>query len=450
MKIFLSYARENLDVADRINLELREAGYEVFFDKDKIAGTEAFRQKIKEEIADCDLFLFLLSLESIEKGKYTLTEVAIARERWKTPRGRVLTVKITEIDEEKAPAFLTMNSIPRLQGDIPTAVLTEVDKFVKLHRLRWRRNVSRLALAALLLLLVAAAIVAAVHYLPRYPPRIALVGSTAAADYLRDGRLTDGWPVVYAKSGVGFSIVKATGERLQNNETLLVGMTAEKMGTADKEEGAIAEFYVGETPVIVWISEDLVRAGVESPAAEKQGDPLKITAADFVKWTNDSKVNVFVRGDGSTSRSVIDERLIADAKLIREENLLELPYKADKEWSCEKLGQGEPKWIIVGSFTHAVPLCDHKEHHSRQKAKKASLLDWEDQEITLDLYVYVPGKIVGKKLKIPAPICEFLRRMKEILEAGSKSNAVTAAVNTLEDLQENCFVAIYRRVSAPD
>ena len=59
--IFLSYARDDASAARRIAEALREAGLEVWFDENELTGGDAWDQKIRTQIAECALFVPLIS-----------------------------------------------------------------------------------------------------------------------------------------------------------------------------------------------------------------------------------------------------------------------------------------------------------------------------------------------------------------------------------------------------
>jgi len=75
MKIFISYATEDKDVAEQIHFALEDAGYETFFDREHIKPSEAFRNRIIDEIKQSDIFVFVISYDSVKAGKFTLEEV---------------------------------------------------------------------------------------------------------------------------------------------------------------------------------------------------------------------------------------------------------------------------------------------------------------------------------------------------------------------------------------
>jgi TolB-like protein/Tfp pilus assembly protein PilF len=59
--VFLSYAAEDSEAAQRICAALRAAGIEVWFDQSDLRGGDAWDQKIRQEIRDCALFIPIIS-----------------------------------------------------------------------------------------------------------------------------------------------------------------------------------------------------------------------------------------------------------------------------------------------------------------------------------------------------------------------------------------------------
>jgi TolB-like protein/predicted Zn-dependent protease len=59
--VFLSYASQDAEAAQRICDALREAGVEVWFDRSELRGGDVWDQSIRQKIGDCALFLPLIS-----------------------------------------------------------------------------------------------------------------------------------------------------------------------------------------------------------------------------------------------------------------------------------------------------------------------------------------------------------------------------------------------------
>jgi TolB-like protein len=65
--VFLSYASQDTQAAQRICEALRAAGIEVWFDQSELRGGDAWDQKIRREIHDCALFIPIVSQHTQER-----------------------------------------------------------------------------------------------------------------------------------------------------------------------------------------------------------------------------------------------------------------------------------------------------------------------------------------------------------------------------------------------
>jgi TolB-like protein len=80
--VFLSYASEDLDAANAIGDALRSAGIEVFFDRSELRGGDAWDQKIRTQIRDCELFLPVISKNTQSRAEgYFRLEWRLADQR---------------------------------------------------------------------------------------------------------------------------------------------------------------------------------------------------------------------------------------------------------------------------------------------------------------------------------------------------------------------------------
>jgi TIR domain-containing protein len=62
MKIFLSYASEQSELAKEIALALRAEDHTVFFDRSSLASGEPYNADIRKAIENSQLFIFLITL----------------------------------------------------------------------------------------------------------------------------------------------------------------------------------------------------------------------------------------------------------------------------------------------------------------------------------------------------------------------------------------------------
>ena len=150
MKAFISYASEYRNIADRIAVGLRQEGVKVFFDRDQLPPGGAYDTRIRKAIKRSDLFIFLISPESVSENAYALTEVGFARKKWKNPTGCVLPVIVAETNLEKVPAYLRSVTILEPEGNLTAEVLANVKRLTAKRRRRITLLAGGLLLAIML------------------------------------------------------------------------------------------------------------------------------------------------------------------------------------------------------------------------------------------------------------------------------------------------------------
>jgi hypothetical protein len=154
MDIFLSYAAEQRLVAEEIALALRGEGHSVFFDRSDLPEGDAYNARIREAISACDLLVFLVSPQATAPGRYTLTELAFAADKWPSPAGRVLPVMVQPTEMAAIPAYLRAVVIQRPAGSVAAEVVAAVDRMLKP---RWLRLLRRYSAPLILIALSAGA-----------------------------------------------------------------------------------------------------------------------------------------------------------------------------------------------------------------------------------------------------------------------------------------------------
>jgi hypothetical protein len=65
--VFLSYASEDARAAERIATAVRAAGMEVWFDRSKLRGGDAWDRSIRRQIRECHLFVPVISAHTDAK-----------------------------------------------------------------------------------------------------------------------------------------------------------------------------------------------------------------------------------------------------------------------------------------------------------------------------------------------------------------------------------------------
>jgi len=126
MKIFLSYASEQQAAAESIQLGLVESGHEVFFDRGSLAAGAPYLTRIAAEIQACDILIFLVSPESVAAGRYTLSELDLARRKWAHPSGHLLPVLVAPTPMASIPPYLLAVTLLKPQGNLVADVVHAV------------------------------------------------------------------------------------------------------------------------------------------------------------------------------------------------------------------------------------------------------------------------------------------------------------------------------------
>ena len=138
MKIFLSYPSDARDTAERLNYVLVEQGHDVFFDRADLPAGFEFDQRIASAIAESELIVFLITPTAVTPGRYTLTELDLAEERWPKPSGRTLPVMLQPTELAAIPGYLRAVNIFTPRGDAVAEIANEVRKLAGGRRLTTR------------------------------------------------------------------------------------------------------------------------------------------------------------------------------------------------------------------------------------------------------------------------------------------------------------------------
>lgn len=77
-QVFISYAREDFDVAQKLFLDLKKNGIKTWWDHDSLLPGENWKLVVKKEIKKSKYFLILLSNHSLNKAGYVQKELRIA------------------------------------------------------------------------------------------------------------------------------------------------------------------------------------------------------------------------------------------------------------------------------------------------------------------------------------------------------------------------------------
>ena len=135
--VFLSYASQDAAAVLRIAVALRAAGIVVWFDKDELTGGDAWDAKIRKQIADCVLFVPVISVTTQARHEgYFRIEWRLAAQRTHAMSGVrafLLPVVIDDTTDAEAhvPEEFRAVQWTRLPGgETPTAFCARVQKLL--------------------------------------------------------------------------------------------------------------------------------------------------------------------------------------------------------------------------------------------------------------------------------------------------------------------------------
>lgn len=138
MRVFISFASEDQIRAERIHFALTGAGFRTFFDHESLPPGGDFNSRIQSALQRSDLFVFLISPESVAPGCYALTELGIARMKWHHPEGRVLPVMLRPVAISQIPPYLSSVTILEPVGNPEAEVAHAVATMAStLSRRKW-------------------------------------------------------------------------------------------------------------------------------------------------------------------------------------------------------------------------------------------------------------------------------------------------------------------------
>ena len=126
-RVFISHAREDAKIAERIALAVRGRNCKVFLDEHDLPPGGNYEARIHQAIKSSSVFVFLISPASVSEGRYPLTELKFAEQKWSHPADHVLPVPVAETPFESIPEYLRAASIMKIRGDIAAEVAAAVD-----------------------------------------------------------------------------------------------------------------------------------------------------------------------------------------------------------------------------------------------------------------------------------------------------------------------------------
>lgn len=126
MQLFLSYASEDRQIAEQIQLALIGAGHHAFFDRESLPPGGDYHARIERAVQESDVFLFLISPDSVVQGSFALTELKYARTKWPHPKDKVVPVIVRPTAWDTIPNYLKAVTVLEPEGSVAAEVVTAV------------------------------------------------------------------------------------------------------------------------------------------------------------------------------------------------------------------------------------------------------------------------------------------------------------------------------------
>lgn len=136
MRIFISFASIDRDLAEEVGARLRGDGHHVFVDQHSLEPGVPYDAVIRKEVTGCDLFVFFVSPESVAQG-YARTELDVFADRAPNPGRRLLVFEVRPTAEALLPPYLRGIHIARRSGNLVADIVSNVEKRARARRRRW-------------------------------------------------------------------------------------------------------------------------------------------------------------------------------------------------------------------------------------------------------------------------------------------------------------------------
>lgn len=170
-QIFICHTDTDKDAAQSIAISLRGRGYRAFLDRDTLPPGASYDQRIEKAIKQSSAFVFLISPQSVQEGRYTLTELRFAANKWPNPSKVVLPVLVAPTDTTKIPAYLKGVTIFEPHGNLSAEVSAQIASMVP-GRSYFKVAAVAVAIAALLVIgIIVMSASAPVHHETAAPQR---------------------------------------------------------------------------------------------------------------------------------------------------------------------------------------------------------------------------------------------------------------------------------------
>lgn len=128
MKLFISYAKQQRNIAEDLNAVLSARAHNVFFDRDNLPAGLEYQTAIRDAVEACDVFVFLISPESVADRRYTITELRYRQRKVPKTSGTLLPVVVKPTLLARIPPYLRTVTLHFPQGNLSAGVADAIDR----------------------------------------------------------------------------------------------------------------------------------------------------------------------------------------------------------------------------------------------------------------------------------------------------------------------------------
>lgn len=147
MKLFVSHAPNDTEMADRLYQDLKNAGHDAWLNARGLTPGDRWKLKIYEQIRECDFFITLLSEESVGKADHFHAELEMAREfqaRQHATGRFIIPVRINECEDIRLVDLHTVDLFPSYEEGLAKILKSLGSESVEDVQSKFREQVAEL------------------------------------------------------------------------------------------------------------------------------------------------------------------------------------------------------------------------------------------------------------------------------------------------------------------
>ncbi len=96
MRLYIAHELEDSSFATDVESALKGAGHKVFRRAGTLEAGKSIADQTRRTLARCDFLIFIASPASVAAGKVSLSDLVMAHEKWRDPKGRIVVLHSNE------------------------------------------------------------------------------------------------------------------------------------------------------------------------------------------------------------------------------------------------------------------------------------------------------------------------------------------------------------------